>query len=382
MSIFQYRNPISPIQVLSPVSVARNEVFGTNFSILGVGGFMEVYSLDDLQFTIPVGQTGNVEFTGNTIPIQFKKGTGSVFSPDVLTLNSDNISSGRRRLGMLVYVYETDKIYQFTIRNYDSLWSAATAATGTGGKSVVVSSFGTTVKNNTVAGQNLINAWTGSTIEGVSGFTNGNASWRILQTGGASVSGDYLPLSGGTVSGNTIFLSGVTSNTISATTYFNLPFTADTFVTGFSLNNNIITLSQNRDDQYSGFSISLSAYTGGTSVSGGFLPLSGGTVTGNTIFQSGFTANTLNLISLTGSTDRFVQTSSGGTLSASIDIISAYIVSGSTTANLLSNVSNWDINGNYTGSTISNTFAGQRYYDGNYFYEAVADNLFIRLIRG
>jgi hypothetical protein len=32
-----------------------------------------------------------------------------------LTLNSDNISSGRRKLGMLVYVYETNKIYQFRI---------------------------------------------------------------------------------------------------------------------------------------------------------------------------------------------------------------------------------------------------------------------------
>ncbi|MFN9909833.1 MAG: hypothetical protein ACK56F_27565, partial [bacterium] len=35
----------------------------------------------------------------------------------------------------------------------------------------------------------------------------------------------------------------------------------DTFVTGFSLNNDVITLSQNRKDQYSAFTISLSAYT-------------------------------------------------------------------------------------------------------------------------
>jgi len=32
--------------------------------------------------------------------------------------------------------------------------------------------------------------------------------------------------------------------------------TGDTFVTGFSLNNDVITLSQNRSDQYSAFTIS------------------------------------------------------------------------------------------------------------------------------
>jgi hypothetical protein len=258
MSILQYKNPISPIQVLNPFSVARNELFGTNFSVLGTGGFMEVYNLSDLEYTIPVGQTGTIEFSGNTIPIQFKKGTGSVFSPDVLTLNSDNISSGRRRLGMLVYVYETDKIYQFIIRNYDSLWSGATGSTGPGGQTVVVSDFGTTVKNNSVSGQNFINAWTGSTIEGVSGFTNANATWRILNFSGGGGSS-----------------------------------TADTFVTGFTLSSNTITLTQNRTDQYSAFTISLSAYTGSSSTSGAYLPLSGGTVTGNTIFQSGLTANTI-----------------------------------------------------------------------------------------
>jgi hypothetical protein len=708
MSNLPYKNPISPLQVLGTTSVSRTDTFGTNFSVLGVGGFMEVYSLSDLDYTVPIGQTGTIEFTGNTIPIQFKKGSGSVFSPDVLTLNSDNISSGRRRLGMLVYVYETDKIYQFIIRNYDSLWSGATGSTGPGGPSVVISDFGTTVKNNTVAGQNFINAWTASTIEGVSGFTSANATWRILNfsggsssstadtfvTGftlvnntinltqnrtdqysgfsislsaytGQSITGLYLPLSGGTVTGGTIFQSGLTANTISATTYFNLPVTADTFVTGFTynnnsftitdnrgtgftatintmtgltattisattyqnlpvtadtfvtgftfntanydltikqnngvsdltqslsilasdlfvtggtynantgvatftnntggtfqvsgfltgftdtvitaftynnnsftindsrssaftatintmtgltattisattyqnlpvtadtfvtgftLNNNLITLTQNRNDQFSGFSISLSAYTGGSStiVSGLYLPLSGGTVTGGTIFQSGLTANTISATtyfnlpvtadtfttaatyslstgiitfnrnnntpnytvtgltgfttaftysnnvftisrsnatsltalintvtgftingnlsvtgtstvnnititgttamngpitssSLSGSTTRVLEVSSGGTVTATKEIITAYITSGGTAANLLENTSNWDINGVYTGTTITGTYQGQKHYNNNYFFEAVADNNFIRLIRG
>jgi hypothetical protein len=358
MSNFQYKNPLSPIQVLGAQSVSRTSTFGTNFSILGTGGYMEVYGLTDLNFVIPVGQTGFIEFSGNTIPIEFNKGTGTAFSPDVVTLNSDNMSSGRRRLGMLVYVYETNKIYRHTIENYGGLWSAATDASGVGGPTVVISDFGTTVKNNSVAGQNLINAWTGSTIEGVDGYTNLNATWRELvtgsggtstadtfvtgftlssntitltqnrtdqyssftislsaYTGSSSTTGAFLPLSGGTVTGNTIFQSGLTANTlnvtgntilsglsaatISATTYQNLPVDPDTFVTGFTLSSNTITLSQNRSDGYSSFTISLSAYTGSSSTTGAYLPLSGGTVTGDTIFQSGLTANTL---TVTGNT--------------------------------------------------------------------------------
>jgi hypothetical protein len=259
MSNLPYKNPLSPLQAIGSQTSDRSKTFGTTFSVLNTGGFMEVYNISDLNYQIPSGQTGSVEFTGNTIPIQFKKGNGSVYSPDVLTLNSDNISSGRRRLGMLVYVYETNKIYQYTIDNYDSLWTAATSSSGPGGPTVVISDFGTTVKNNSTQGQNFINAWTASTVEGISGYTNLNATWRELKTGGGS---------GGT----------------------------DTFVTGFTLSGNVITLSQNRNDQYSAFTITLTGLTGTTSggtLSGEYLPLSGGTVTGGTVFQSGLTANTI-----------------------------------------------------------------------------------------
>ena len=102
---FNYKNPISPAQLNGVQSVGRSDTQGTNFSILGVGGFVEVYNLTDLIYTIPSGTTGQIRYSGNSLPITFSKGTGAPFSPDVLTLNSDNISSGRRKLGMLVYVY-------------------------------------------------------------------------------------------------------------------------------------------------------------------------------------------------------------------------------------------------------------------------------------
>jgi hypothetical protein len=61
------------------------------------------------------------------------------------------------------------------------------------------------------------------------------------------------------VSGPTNFTGGLTANTISATTYYNYP---DTYVTGFSLTNDVITLSQNRTDSYSSFTVTLSGLTG------------------------------------------------------------------------------------------------------------------------
>jgi hypothetical protein len=195
---FNYKNPITPLISLGNQSVPRTSIYGTNFSILGTGGYMEVYSVNDLYFTIPSGYTGLIEFSANTIPIQFNKGIGSIFSPDVLTLNSDNISSGRRRIGMLVYVIDEDQIYQYQIPNFELLWSGATGATGPGGNTVVFSEFGTTIKSNSPEGIAFISAWTSNTIEGVSGGTSSNSVWKKLVTGGGGV------FTGGTVTGLTV----------------------------------------------------------------------------------------------------------------------------------------------------------------------------------
>jgi len=195
---FPYKNPISSIQLNGTQSVPRNNTYGTTFSVNNTGGYMEVYSLSDLYYTIPSGTTGSIEYSGNTIPIEFTKGTGAVWSPDVLTLASDNISSGRRRLGMLVYVYEQDQVYQYYINNYETLFNAATASTGC----VRISDFGTTINNKTAAGQSFINAWTGNTIEDVSGATHATAVWRKFSSGASS---------GGT-SGTSLYIVGAGVN--------------------------------------------------------------------------------------------------------------------------------------------------------------------------
>jgi hypothetical protein len=87
MSNLNYKNPLSPLISLGSQTSQSTSTFGTTFSVLNTGGFMEVYTLNDLIYTIPSGSLGDIEFSGNTIPIQFWKGTGGPFSFDSLTLN-------------------------------------------------------------------------------------------------------------------------------------------------------------------------------------------------------------------------------------------------------------------------------------------------------
>ena len=170
-----YKNPITSVQLSGPDSVPRTVVYGTNFSVLSVGGYMEVLHLSDLSLTLTADTyPSQIQLSANTIPINFTKGTGSAFSPDSISLNSDNVSSGRRRLGMQVYVYETELVYQYIMPNYDTLWNAVTGLTGS--SAITTTDYSTVINSRSQAGRDFIGAWTGSTIEGQSGVTRGNAS--------------------------------------------------------------------------------------------------------------------------------------------------------------------------------------------------------------
>lgn len=100
-------------------------------------------------------------------------------------------------------------------------------------------------------------------------------------------------------------------------------------------------------------------------------------VTGNTVMSGSVTVTSF---ADTGTT-RMVETNSGGTLSATRQIVSAFGLPSSAMTALSLNA-NWDNNGLYTGTTIDSTYQGQEYYDSAYYYRAVSDNYFIRLIRG
>jgi hypothetical protein len=73
---------------------SSGDTYGTHHSILGVGGYMEVNSIAER----------------NALPVDTVNGIGY-----------DGISSGQRRIGMLVYVHEDDTIYQLKISQ--STWN-------------------------------------------------------------------------------------------------------------------------------------------------------------------------------------------------------------------------------------------------------------------
>jgi len=230
---FEYKNPVSTTIIQSEFSVNRENVKGTNFSVLGVGGYMEVYSLSDLNWTIPpqiLIDGGTVYYSGNTIPINFSYNVPFAFQNE-LTLNNDGISSGRRRLGMQVYVLETDTVYQYTMTGFTAMFDAADVA-----GSIFPSSDGYVVSNDTPEGDTFINAWTGSTIEGVSGITKNNARWQIFF-------GTDIQITGGT------YYSGITTLDLYNNTGGTISITGFTgTVTGGTYDSGTSTLSLNNSD--------------------------------------------------------------------------------------------------------------------------------------
>jgi hypothetical protein len=205
----------------------------------------------------------------------------------------------------------------------------------------------------------------GATISGGTFYGNGSNLTGI---------NDYY-VTGGTFSSGTLTLNRQNGSlTVTGFT------SSDTFTTGFTYSNNVFSILRNQGlpsltatiNTVTGWTVNgSSTITGNTNVGGSF------SVTGTSSLNGSINSN-----SLSGVGDRVVQASSGGTITATNQIISAYISSASTAAILLENTSNWDINGNYIGSAITGTYQGQKYYNGNYFFEAVSDNIFIRLIRG
>lgn len=168
--------------------------------------------------------------------------------------------------------------------------------------------------------------------------------WSVFNTGG---SGDYLPLSGGTVTGSTTFTSGLFSNTISATTYQNLPI--DIRVTGGTYSDGTTTFINNTGGTFSvaGF------YTGATDVF-----VTGGTYSnGSTTFRNN-TGGTFNVNGFyTGATDVFVT---GGT----------YTNGAATFTNNTGGTFN--VVGFYTGATDNDRYVTGFTYNNNTF--TISDN--------
>ena len=55
---FEYKNPTSGVILTGPVSVERTSTFGDSFSVNAIGGYMEVYNLENNNH-LPPGIFGN-----------------------------------------------------------------------------------------------------------------------------------------------------------------------------------------------------------------------------------------------------------------------------------------------------------------------------------
>jgi hypothetical protein len=107
--------------------------------------------------------------------------------------------------------------------------------------------------------------------------------------------------------------------------------------------------------------------------------LSATTISASTITATTVSASTIQSSGQIGSGDRIVQANSGGQQSATMTIVDAWLFSGSSAATILSQTSNWNYLGQYTGSTaFTATYQGQQYFDDNYLYVCLLDNYWRR----
>jgi hypothetical protein len=95
--------------------------------------------------------------------------------------------------------------------------------------------------------------------------------------------------------------------------------------------------------------------------------------------------NNLTVNSFNGASNRIVEATTTGSLTASRSLYTTYITDATAQSQIV-NSTNWTDLGVWIGATVANVYAGQRHYDVNYFYEAVTGNgtnaTFIRLLRG
>ena len=214
------------------------------------------------------------EDKGNAILIQGGNGAPSHLSPrgtlfvdkdqGVLYINKNNLSDWS-------YIFDSTSII-------------------TGGTASGTSILITGGTFNSTNGTLILTNSTGGTVT-VTGFTSTNA------------------FTGGTVTGSTIFTNGLITNTISATTYQNLPI--DIFVTGGTYSNGTAVFTNNSGGTFNISGITDTTITGGTfnqntrvlnlnNNTGGTINISG--ITDTTITGGSYTATHILLENNTGGT--------------------------------------------------------------------------------
>ena len=181
--------------------------------------------------------------------------------------------------------------------------------TNNSGGTFTVNGFTTPFTGGTVAGATqFTNGLTANTISATTylnlpldirttggTYSNGTAIFTNNSGGTFNINGFTLPFTGGTVTGSTNYINGLTANTISATTYLNLP-------SSINIGNSDLTLTGNRNlNTQSGYTLTINPATTFTK-----------TVTLNGNISS--TAWGVNGINLQTSAATYTDTSSTGTV--------------------------------------------------------------------
>lgn len=148
--------------------------------------------------------------------------------------------------------------------------------------------------------------FTGGTISGETTFTGGLSATTLsattidlCSTNGTLYTDSISGCSPINFLSESVFQNGLTATTISGGTFYgdgsNLTgvTTQDVFVTGGTYSSGTATFTNN-----TGGTFNVTGFTSGGGVSGDYLPLSGGTVTGNTTFTQSLSANTVNNLTI------------------------------------------------------------------------------------
>ena len=198
------------------------------------------------------------------------------------------------------------------------------------------------VNGNISNGNNIIMSESDNIIFKYAGYnnsinTNTLTSNRVIlfpdNSGTVALLSDIQTFTGGTVTGATNFTNGLTANTISATTYFNLPINTDVFVTGGT---------------YSAGTITFTNTTGGTfNVTD---VLSGSIYTDTDNYTSGITKTISHNLNTTNILVQIIDTNTNELIYGSVDNYQTNSV---------------DVTLNQTLSNIKVVIVGTSYFEGS-----------------
>jgi hypothetical protein len=245
----------------------------TSFDVFVTGG---TYSNGVTTFRNNTG--GTFTITGFTTPFS----GGSVSGLTATTISATTYQN----LPLDVYttgVTLNNSNYELTMSRNDgqtfgvNLGILSSDVTITGG-SYNINTGVVTFTNNTGGTFSVSGFSSGMTDTSITNFTYNNNNFVITDSTGGTFNASINSVTGLTSNGT------ISSNILSATTYQNLPL--DVRVTGGTYSSGTAIFTNN-----TGGTFSVSGFSSSGTISGDYLPLSGGTVSGNTIFNSGLTVN-------------------------------------------------------------------------------------------